>query len=79
MLWMGKWVNLYAVLDVQVRVSFSAFRENGVWPSMYDVVMSWLRLPTPINCIPHPYWMYTRKCYSTLRCCGWAYGCILML
>ncbi len=31
----------------------------------------------PIDCIPHPYWMYT-KCFSTLRCCGWAYGCILM-
>jgi len=38
----------------------------------------YLRLPTPINCIPHPYWMYT-KCFSTLRCYGWAYRCILML
>ena len=47
-------------------------RENGVWPSLYDVVVSWLRLKTPIDCIPHPYWMNT-KCFSTLRCCGWAY------
>ena len=54
------------------------FRENGEWLSLYDVVVSWLRLPTPIDCIPHLYWMYT-KCFSTLRCCGWAYGCILML
>jgi hypothetical protein len=51
---------------------------NGVWPSLYDVVVPWLRLPIPINSIPHPYWMYT-KCFSTLRCCGWAYECILML
>jgi hypothetical protein len=51
---------------------------NGVWPSLYDVVVPWLRLPIPINSIPHPYWMYT-KCFSTLRYCGWAYECILML
>jgi len=64
----------YAILHVQVGVSF---RKNGVWPSLYDVVVSLLRLQTPIYCIPHPYWMYT-KCFSTWRCCGWAYGCILM-
>jgi hypothetical protein len=74
MLWMGIWVHPYAVIRVQVGVSF---RENGVWPSLYDVVVSWLRLQTPIDCIPHPYWMYT-KCFSTLRCCGWAYGCIII-
>ena len=61
-----------ASLCVQVGVSF---RKNGVWPSLYDVVVSLLRLQTPIDCIPHPYWMY-KKCFSsTLRCCGWAYGC----
>jgi len=27
-------------------------------PSLYDVAVSWLRLQTPIDCIPHPYWMY---------------------
>ena len=74
MLWMGIWVHPYAVIRVQVGVSC---RENGVWPSLYDVVVSWLRLQTPIDCIPHPYWMYT-KCFSTLRCCGWAYGCIII-
>jgi len=31
----------------------------------------------PIDCIPHPYWMYT-KCFSTFRCCRWAYGYTLM-
>jgi hypothetical protein len=41
------------------------------------VLVSWLRLKTPIDCIPHPYWMYT-KCFSTLRCCGWVYECIIM-
>ncbi len=65
---------LIAVLHVQVGVNF---RKNGVWPSLYDVVRSWLRLQTPIDCIPHPYCMYT-KCLSNLRWCGWAYGCTLM-
>jgi len=75
MLWMGIWVQPYAVIRVQVGVSF---RKNGVWPSLYDVVVSLLRLQTPIDCIPHPYWIYT-KCFCTLRCCGWAYECTLML
>jgi len=65
---------LIAVLHVQVGVNFG---ENGVWLSLYDVVVSWLRLQTSIDCILHPYWMYT-KCFSTLRCCGWANGYTLM-
>ena len=56
MLWMGMWVHHYAVIHVQVGVNF---RKTGVWPSLYEVVVSWLRLQNPINCIPHPYWMYT--------------------
>jgi len=66
---------IIVVIRVQVGVNF---RGNVVWlspSSLYDVVVSWLRLKTPIDCIPHLYWMYT-KCLSTLRCCGWAYGCI---
>ena len=56
MLWMGIWVHPYAILHVQVGVSF---RVNGVWPSLYDVVVSLLRLQTPIDidCIPHLYWI----------------------
>jgi len=69
MLWMGIWGHPYAVIHVQVGVNL---RKTGVWPSLYDVAVSWMRLPTPINCIPHPCWMYT-KCFSTLRCCRWAY------
>jgi len=72
---MGIWVHPFAVIHVQVGMNF---KENEVWPSLYDVVVSWLRLPTPIDFIQHPYWMYT-KCFSTLRCWGWAYGGILML
>jgi hypothetical protein len=34
---MGMWVHTYAVLHVQVGVNF---RENGVWPSLYDVAVS---------------------------------------
>ena len=75
MLWMGIWVRTYAVLHVQVGVNF---KKNGIWLSLYDVVVSWLRLQIPIDCIPHPYWMY-KKCFSSLRCCGWAYGYTLTL
>jgi hypothetical protein len=64
----------YAVIRVQVGLNF---RGNGVWPSLYDVVVSWLRLQTLIDCISHPYWMYTTS-FSFLRCCGWAYGCIII-
>ncbi len=53
-------------------------RKIGVELSLSDVVMSWLRLQTPINCIPHPYYMYT-KCFGISVCCGWAYGCIFTL
>ena len=54
------------------------FRKLGVGLSPSDVVMSWLRLQTPVDCIPHPYHMYT-KCFSTLICCEWAYGSTLTL
>ena len=70
MLWMGIWVYPYAVIHVQVGVNS---KKTGVWPSLYGVVVPWLRLRTPIECIPHLYWMYTQY-FSTLRCCGWAYG-----
>ncbi len=35
------------------------FRKIGVGLSPSDVVMSWLRLQTPVDCIPHLYHMYT--------------------
>jgi hypothetical protein len=65
-----------AVLHVQVGVHFRKIRYG---PSLYDVAVSWLRLQTLIDCIPHSYWMFT-KCLSTLRCCScrWAYGYTLM-
>jgi hypothetical protein len=66
---------LIDVLHVQVGVNF---RENGEWSRLYDVAVSWLRLQTPKDCIPHSCWMYT-KCFGTLRCCGWAYGYVLTL
>jgi hypothetical protein len=43
-----------AVLHVLVGVNF---RKTEVWPSVCDVAVSWLRLQTPIDCIPYPYWM----------------------
>jgi hypothetical protein len=49
------------------------------WAQESDVVMSWLRLQTRLECIPpHPCHIYT-QCFSTLICRGWAYGCTLKL
>ena len=54
------------------------FRKIGVGRSLSGVVMSWLRLQTHLESIPHQYHMYT-KCFSTLICCGWACVCALTL
>jgi len=69
-------VHPYNVMPMQVRGG--GFWKIGVWLSPCDVVMSWLRLQTPVDCIPHPNPMYT-KCFSTLICCEWAYGSTLTL
>jgi len=75
MLWMGIWVYHYTVTPVQVGVNF---RKIGVGRSLSDVVMSWLRLQTHLESIPHAFHMYI-KCFSTLIRCGWAYGSALTL
>ncbi len=58
------------------------FGKPGVWLSPSDVVKSWLRLQSPLDCIPHPYYInvyiYT-VCFSTLICFGWTCGCTLIL
>jgi len=36
------------------------FRKIGVGQSLSDVVMSWLRLQTCLECIPNPCHMYTK-------------------
>jgi hypothetical protein len=77
MLWMGMCVRPYTVMPVQV-VRGLDFRKIGEERSLSDVVMSWLRLQTHLESIPHPYHMYT-KCFSTLICCGWSYVCTLTL
>jgi hypothetical protein len=41
-----------------------------------EVVVSWLRLQTPTDCILHKYWRYIWH-LSTFICCEWAYGCTL--
>ncbi len=75
MMWMGIWVHPYTVTLVQVGVDF----ENiYVGLDLSDVVRSWLRLKTPVDCIPHPCHMYTMSC-STLISCGWEYGSTLTL
>ena len=71
MLWMGIWVHPYAVWHVQEGMNF---RKNGAWPSLYDVEVSWLRLQTPIDCIPHPYCMYLFIGETSFWYCG--YSCL---
>ena len=73
--WMGIWCTLTLLRLCRSGVEF---RKIGVGRSLSDVVMSWLRLQTHLESIPHAFHMYT-KCFSTLICCGWAYGCALTL
>ena len=61
---------------LRMRRSGVDFWKIGVGLSPSDVVMSWLRLQSPVDCIPHPFYIYA-KCFSTLICCGWAHGCTL--
>ena len=72
---MGIWVHPYTVTPVRVGVDF---RKIGAWLNPSDVVKSWLRLQKASECIPHPYWMYT-KCFSTLIWCDRSYGSTLTL
>ncbi len=51
MLWMGIWVNPYSVMPVQVRVDFLKIELS---PSPSVILMSWLRLQTHLESIPHP-------------------------
>ncbi len=74
MLWMDI-LHPYAVIPVQVGVNVW---KVGEWVRPNAVVVSWLRLQTALEGIPHPYHMYT-KCFSTLICCGWTYGYTLTL
>ncbi len=60
----------YTVTLVQVGVDF---RKIGVWLSLSEVVRSSLRLQTPVDGIPHPYYIYAKH-FSTSLSCGWAYG-----
>ena len=68
MLWMGILVHPYTINTLCRWGRILGKMGYGVLLSLYDVVRSWLRLQTPIDCVPHPYWywMYT-KCLSTLR------------
>jgi hypothetical protein len=71
---MGIWVRTYAVLHVQVGVNVW---KNGEWSRLYDVAVSWLRLQTPKDCIPHLLWMgiwVHPYAFNTLCREGWILG-----
>jgi hypothetical protein len=56
MLGMDIWVPPYTVILVLVGVNCWKI---GVWVRANGLVVSWLRLQTASDCIPHPYHMYT--------------------
>jgi hypothetical protein len=66
---MGISAHPYIVTPLQVR---GGFLDNWGMAEPGDVAISWLRLPTPMDCIPHPYHIHT-KCFNTLICCEWAW------
>jgi len=72
------WANGSTLALLRLCRSGVDFSKIELSPSPSDVVMSWLRLQTHTDCIPHPCHMYT-KCFSTLICGEWAYGCALTL
>ncbi len=72
------WAYVCALTLLCLCRSGEDFRKIGLGRSSSDVVMSWLRLQTHLESIPHPFYMYT-QCFSTLICCGWAYVCALTL
>ena len=74
----GGWAYVCALTLLCLCRSGEDFRKIGVGRSSSDVVMSWLRLQTHLEFIPHPFYMYT-QCFSTLICCGWACVCALTL
>jgi hypothetical protein len=61
---MGIWVHPYTVIPVMVG---GKFWKIGVKWSPNDIVVSWLRLKTPADCIPHQYLMYTRSMSLTQK------------
>ena len=73
------WANVCILTLLCLWRSGVDFRKIGVLGrSLSDVVMSWLRLQTHMESIVHPFHMYT-KCFITLICHGWVYGCALTL
>jgi hypothetical protein len=74
-LWMEIWVHPYTVIMVQVGLHIW---KVAMWVRPNGVVVSWFRLQTASEGIPHLYHMYT-KCFSILICCGWTCGCTVSL
>ncbi len=67
-----------AALHWYTCVSGRRFWKIWVMVSENDVMMSWLRLLSTPECISLSHSIYI-KCFSTLRCCGWAQGYSLTL
>jgi len=72
---MGEWVYSHTSCLCRTGVDFDDF---GVYLSLSHVVMSWLRLKPLVECIAHPYDIYT-ECFSTLICYEWVNGSTLTL
>ena len=75
MLWMGIWVHRHCYACAGWGWIFG---DNGVDLSPSDVVMTWLKLQTHMDCCPHPYWINT-MCFTILICYEWVYWSTLTL
>ena len=64
------------LISVQVEVDFLKI-EGTVEHNLCCKVMVEADLTTSL-CIPLPYYIYI-LCFRNLICCGWGYGCTLML
>ena len=72
----------YIVTPVKVRSAVSRVGLSGILgrqqESPCDVMMTWLRLKSPVKCIPHPYDNDTyTKCFSFFICWGFTCGSTL--
>ncbi len=56
MLWMDMWVHPYT--DMPLKMGEDLWEIGGIWLSPSDVVKSWMRLQSLIDCIPHLYYIY---------------------
>ena len=70
LIWFGWAYGCALTLLCMCKLGKDSRKQIRVGQSLSDVVMSWLRLQTHLEHIPHSCHMYP-ECFSILLCCGW--------